>query len=322
MNEKLINYLETSFIGPLLKDPEITDISYNGVSFFYVHNEKGRLKADIKVSNEDVMNFIRQIANLSEKQFSYTIPSLDVSIGKYRLNAMHPSIVRVENDKACSFSLRIGSKENRIEPNSEFINEECEKFLVSCLENEQSIIIAGKTGSGKTELQKYLLSKLKKNARVIVIDNVQELENLRRFEDLDLTSWQATPNNQNASMEELIRNALRSNPDWLVVAEARGKEMSEVLTSVMTGHPIISTVHAYTLEAIPKRICRLIMKADPSEKYEYIFDDVYEHIKFYVYLNRKFGEDGKVHRFIESIGELQKDGSMKVIYRKNNNEKI
>jgi pilus assembly protein CpaF len=316
MNERLLSYIETSFIGPLLKDSEITDVSYNGVSFFYVHNEKGRLKADIKVSNEEVMNFIRQIANYSEKQFSYTIPSLDVSIGKYRLNAMHPSIVRVENDKACSFSLRIGSKETRIKPNSEFINKECEKFLVNCLENEQSIIIAGKTGSGKTELQKYLLSKLKKNTRVIVIDNVQELENLRQDEDLDLTSWQVTPNNPNASMEELIRNALRSNPDWLVVAEARGKEMSEVLTSVMTGHPIISTVHAYSLEAIPKRICRLIMKADPSEKYEYIFDDVYEHIKHYVYLGRSFGKDGQVHRYIESIGELQNDGSMKVIYRK------
>ena len=149
---------------------------------------------------------------------------------------------------------------------------------MKCLEDEQSIIIAGKTGSGKTELQKYLLSKLKKNTRVIVIDNVQELENLRQFDDLDLTSWQVTPNNPSASMEELIRNALRSNPDWLVVAEARGKEMSEVLTSVMTGHPIISTVHAYSLEAIPKRVCRMIMKSDPSEKYEYIFDDVYEHI--------------------------------------------
>ena len=316
MNEKLLSYIENSFIGTLLKDKDVTDVSYNGVSFFYVHNEKGRLKADIKVSSEEVMNFIRQIANYSEKQFSYTIPSLDVSIGKYRLNAMHPSIVRVENDKACSFSLRISSKETRITSNSEFINEECEKFLVKCLENEQSLIIAGKTGSGKTELQKYLLSKLKKNTRVIVIDNVQELENLRQYEDLDLTSWQVALNNPNASMEELIRNALRSNPDWLVVAEARGKEMSEVLTSVMTGHPIISTVHAYSLEAIPKRICRLIMKADPSEKYEYIFDDVYEHIKYYVYLSRKFDKDGKVHRFIESIGELQKDGSMKIIYRK------
>ena len=51
MNERLLSYIETSFIGPLLKDFEITDVSYNGVSFFYVHNEKGRLKADIKVSS-------------------------------------------------------------------------------------------------------------------------------------------------------------------------------------------------------------------------------------------------------------------------------
>ena len=160
MNDRLLSYFENSFLSPLLHDPEITDISYNGVSFFYVHNEKGRLKSKIKVDNEEVINFIRQIANYSERQFSYTIPQLDVSIGKYRLNAVHPSIVRVDNDKACSFALRIGSKETRIKPNSEFISAECEKFLIDCLDNEESIIIAGPTGSGKTELQKYLLSKL------------------------------------------------------------------------------------------------------------------------------------------------------------------
>ena len=316
MNERLLNYIETSFLSPLLKEKEVTDVSYNGVSFFYVHNDLGRQKADIKATNEEVMNFIRQIANYSERQFSYTMPSLDVSIGKYRLNAMHSSIVRVDNDKACSFAMRIGSKETRIQTNSEFITEESEKFLINCLENEESIVIAGPTGSGKTELQKYLLSKLKKNSRVIVIDNIQELENLRQFEDLDLTCWQISPNNPNASMEELIRNALRSNPDWLVVAEARGKEMSDVLTSVMTGHPIITTVHAKSLEAIPKRVCRMIMSADTTQKYEDILGDVFDHIKYFVYLNRKFSKDGTVHRFIESIGELQKDGKMKVIFRK------
>jgi len=316
MNDRLLSYIENSFLSPLLKDPEITDISYNGVSFFYVHNEKGRLKANIKVPTEEVINFIRQIANFSERQFSYTIPTLDVSIGKYRLNAVHSSIVRVENDKSCSFAMRISSKESRITPNSEFIDEESEKFLIECLDCEESIVIAGPTGSGKTELQKYLLSKLKKNSRVIVIDNIQELENLRQYEDLDLTSWQISPNNANASMEELIKNALRSNPDWLVVAEARSKEMNEVLTSVMTGHPIITTIHAKSLEAIPKRICRMIMSADTTQKYEDILDDVFEHIKYYVYLNRKFSKDGKVHRFIESIGELQKDGTMRVIFKK------
>lgn len=317
MNDKLVTYIENSFLSPLLVDKDITDISYNGVSFFYVHNEKGRLKADIKVLNDVVMDFIRQIANFSEKQFSYTVPMLDVSIGKYRLNAVHSSIVRVENEKACSFAIRIGSKETRIKYDSNFLLKEGEELLVDCLNKGESIVIAGPTGSGKTELQKYLLSKLRKNSRVIVIDNIQELENLRQYEDLDLTSWQVSPNNTNASIQELIKNALRSNPDWLVVAESRGKEMNEVLNSVMTGHPIITTIHAKSLEAIPKRICRMIMQADTTQKYDDIYDDVFDHIKYYVYLNRNYDAD-KVERYVESIGELQNDGSMKIVYRRQN----
>lgn len=315
MNDKLISYIENSFLSPLLIDKDITDISYNGVSFFYVHNEKGRLKSDIQVSNEEVMDFIRQIANFSEKQFSYTVPMLDVSIGRYRLNAVHSSIVRVENEKACSFAIRIGSKETRIKYDSDFLTKEGEALLVDCLNKGESIVIAGPTGSGKTELQKYLLSKLRKNSRVIVIDNIQELENLRQYEDLDLTSWQVSPNNTNASIQELIKNALRSNPDWLVVAESRGKEMNEALNSVMTGHPIITTIHAKSLEAIPKRICRMVMQADTTQKYDDIYDDVFDHIKYYVYLNRNYDSE-KVERYVESIGELQKDGAMKIIYKR------
>ena len=315
MNDKLISYIESSFLSPLLIDKDITDISYNGVSFFYVHNEKGRLKSDIQASNEEVMDFIRQIANFSEKQFSYTVPMLDVSIGRYRLNAVHSSIVRVENEKACSFAIRIGSKETRIKYDSDFLTKEGEALLVGCLNKGESIVIAGPTGSGKTELQKYLLSKLRKNSRVIVIDNIQELENLRQYEDLDLTSWQVSPNNTNASIQELIKNALRSNPDWLVVAESRGKEMNEALNSVMTGHPIITTIHAKSLEAIPKRICRMVMQADTTQKYDDIYDDVFDHIKYYVYLNRNYDSE-KVERYVESIGELQKDGAMKIIYKR------
>ena len=67
MNEKLISYIENSFLSNLLTDSEITDVCYNGVNFFYMHNQKGRIKADIKASNEEVLDFIRQIANYSEK---------------------------------------------------------------------------------------------------------------------------------------------------------------------------------------------------------------------------------------------------------------
>ncbi len=186
MNEQAIRYIEDSFLSPLLKDDAITDISYNGVNIFYVHNKEGRKKADITISSNGAMDFIRQIANYSEKQFSYSVPTLDVSVGKYRINASHSSIVRVKDDKSCSFSIRIASEELRIKSDKRFMSKECSKFLLDCLNKEESIVIAGPTGSGKTELQKYLLSKLKPCTRVIVIDNIQELENLRNFNDLDL----------------------------------------------------------------------------------------------------------------------------------------
>lgn len=316
MNEKAIKYIEESFLKNLLKDPGITDISYNGVSIFYMHNKTGRNQSEQKITSAEALDFIRQIANFTEKQFSYSLPVLDVSIGKYRINAVHSSIVRVKNDKSCSFCIRIGSEESRINGDDYFMSKECLDYLVNKLENEESIVIAGPTGSGKTELQKFLLSKLRKNSRVIVIDNIQELENLRNNENLDLTSWQVSSNNPNASIQELIRNALRSNPDWLVVAEARGKEMNEVLNSVMTGHPIITTLHAKSIEAIPKRICRMVLMADTTQKHEDIFEDIYEHMKVYIFLNRKITNDGNVLRYIESIGEIDKENHMKIIYRK------
>ena len=87
--EKGIQYLEHSFISSLLFDEDVTDISYNGKDFFYVSNKFGRKKSEISVEHQAVKDFLRQIANISEQQFSYTNPILDVSIGKYRINATH-----------------------------------------------------------------------------------------------------------------------------------------------------------------------------------------------------------------------------------------
>ena len=188
MNEKLINYIESSFIKNLVETPDVTDISFNGKTLFYLHNTEGRKKADIKIDATKANDFIRQIANFSEKQFSYSTPILDVSVGRYRINAVHQSIVRVFNDKSCSFSIRICSNDLKIIDDYKFINEDCRKYLKDALENEESIVIAGPTGSGKTELQKFLLSNLRDNSRVIVIDNVEELEAVRINENIDINT--------------------------------------------------------------------------------------------------------------------------------------
>ena len=314
MNKELVQFLESSFLSPLLKDEEITDISYNGKDVFYLHNKEGRKKSNINLSRDEAIVFVRQIANLSEKQFSYTNPSIDVSEGRYRINAVHPSIVRVDNEKSISFSIRIASPENRILTSKTFMNREMKKFLLDCLKQKRSIVIGGPTGSGKTELQKYLLTSLDDNTRVIVIDNVQELEFIRSNPMLDITSWEVNELHQNASINDLVRQALRSNPDWLVVAESRGKEMNDVLNSVMTGHPIITTMHANSLKAMPHRLVRMIEMAETKESYDDIMGDLLSHIPVYVYVKRDITKSGLVKRYIESIGEVQNNVLVQILH--------
>ncbi len=306
MLNKAIDYIESSFLKDLLINQNITDISFNGESIFYVDNEKGRKKSDIVISNEAANDFVRQIANFTEKQFSFIEPILDVSFGRYRLNAVHQSIGRFNNEKVINFSIRIASLNNHILSDKNFMNDDMRSYLNDLISNKKSIMIAGETGSGKTELQKYLLTSLKDNSRIILIDNLEELENIRINQNIDLNSWQVGKSNSK-SFEDLIANALRCNPDWLIVSEARGKEMSSMLTSVMSGHPLISTIHAYNIDEIPNRICRLIMQENINQKYEDIFTDVVSHISNYIFVKKFIDKEGRVIRYISDISSYNKE---------------
>lgn len=314
MNNKLVEYIESSFLKSLLLDENITDISYNGEYLFYQHNKLGRKKSDVNITNEEVSDFLRQIANISEKQFSYSQPILDVSVYKYRINGVHQSLVRVNNEKKVSFSLRIASINNRISHDDKFMNKEAKKIILEYLNNHKSIVISGPTGSGKTELQKYLLQSLKDNSRIIIIDNIQELEFVRANENLDITTWQVNEKINEGSFSELIRNALRNNPDWLVIAESRGKEMNEVFSSVLTGHPIITTLHSEDVLSIPHRIAKMVEMSDSSQPFNDIVSDVLKHIPCYIFLNHRLSKNGEVIRYIESIA-ISEDSKLKIVYK-------
>lgn len=318
---KIVEFIEESFLKPLVEDKNITDISFNGKNIFYQSNINGRNITDILINQTEARNFIRQISNLTEQQFSYQNPILDVSAGKYRINAVHQSIGRANGEDAVTFSIRIASEELRINEKSEMMTPELVELFDVLLQSHQSIVIGGITGVGKTELQKYLLTRLKQNERVVVIDNVLELEQMRNKTQIDMNSWQFDEKNSCFSLQNLIKNALRSNPDWLIVAEARGPEMNEILNSALTGHPIITTVHAYSVETITNRVVRLIMMADKKTDYQDIQKDVFYHFHYFIHLNKTINEDGSIKRYIDAILEEDDDGKQNIIYKDNKGKK-
>ncbi len=314
---KTIDFLESSFLSTLLLNPNVTDISFNGQSIYYLDNLKGRMLSNIVVDSNDIKDFLRQIANLCEKQFSYQTPILDLSVGRYRINAVHQSIARKNNDQCLTFSIRLASKKPIITNDSEMLTKELIALFNVLLDSNLSIVIGGLTGSGKTEFQKYLISQIKTYSRLIIIDNVLELDNLINQNKLDLNTWQVDEKNQSSSIQLLVKNALRSNPDWLIVAESRGKEMLEVLNSAMTGHPIITTIHALDIDSMPHRIARMVMMAEEKMDFDSLMFDIHYHFRIYVYLKREMDNYGLVHRYIEEVSEIDEKGHKNVIYLSN-----
>lgn len=316
-DEKLKEFLETSFISPLLEKEGITDISYNGEYIFYQSNKYGRRKSEIDVTPSQVASFLRQIANYSEKQFSFLDPILDVSFSRYRINATFLSLTRVRNKKSYSFSIRIAYEGSVLENDDSFFGGNSKRILLKAIKNKQSIVIGGETGTGKTELQKYLLMRLEPSSRVIVIDNVEELEMVRADDNLDLTSWVVDERNKKASYASLIKNALRNNPDYLVLAESRGEEMLDALNCVMSGHPIITTMHAKDIKAMPYRMARMAMMGEKKLEYDDLLGDIYHHFSLFVYVKREL-IDGQVRRFIETIARpSEKKKTVEIVYERN-----
>jgi pilus assembly protein CpaF len=253
--QKASLYLENSMLKSLLQQTDITDISFNGESLFYQSSMYGRKKASFTLSYEEAYQLIKQLANLMNMPFTYMDAIVDMSIARYRIFAVGPSVSRKLYEPSLTFAIRIHPIESQVVLKFLVKDSHWYRLFKFLIDHDVSIVIAGKTGSGKTQLQKELLMLMDEAKRVIILDNILELDGLF-IPHVDLSVWQIKPM---YSIQKMVEGALRSHPDWLVIAESRGAEFKEVLRSVKTGHPIITTLHSDRLEHIYERMVSMLL---------------------------------------------------------------
>jgi pilus assembly protein CpaF len=294
--EKAQMLIEQSFLQPWLMQMDITDISYNGHQLYYQSTLYGRHFASDQITYEQVFNLLKQIANYLNKGFSYSEPILDMSVGAYRIHAVGPLITRKNYHPSLSFSIRI-HRYHSAQTSLFLTNGSMHRILLLwLLKKKKSIVISGVTGVGKTQLQKELIYLMEPSTRVIIIDNILELDGLMA-EQLDMTIWQVS-NQQN--FLTLIVAALRSHPDWLLIAESRGEEFTNVYMSVLTGHPLITTIHSGEISQVYTRMKSMLIKDQPNSYDEHILESLRFHFPVIIHLKKEI-VDGKINRFIEHI---------------------
>jgi twitching motility protein PilT len=123
------------------------------------------------------------------------------------------------------------------------------------------VVIAGATGSGKSTTMAACVNEINHRDPVHIITLENPIEFL--FENERALIHQREIGQHAESFEDAIREAMRQDPDVLVVGEVRTQEeIRRALIAAETGHLVFTTVHASSAE---KAIARLISVFPPDE---------------------------------------------------------
>ncbi|MBX4335917.1 P-type DNA transfer ATPase VirB11 [Bartonella raoultii] len=134
------------------------------------------------------------------------------------------------------------------------------EFLEQCILYKRNIIIAGKTGSGKTTFARSLIEKVPVEERIITIEDVHELFLPNHPNHVHMIYGNGAGR---VPADECLDACMRQSPDRIFLAELRGNEAWEYLNSLNTGHPgSITTTHANNALQTFERCATLIKRSE------------------------------------------------------------
>ena len=258
MNDAIFSQIDFGPLKEFIDIDDITDISYtNGGQIWLKSLSKGVYRVERpEINNALIEKLAFQCSNVMGKTFNMAHPFLDAESTELRLNFIHDSIA------TNGIALVIRKTPAKIRLNrdklikEEYVSADLLDFLLNCVQGHANIIVSGETGSGKTELVKYLASTTKENEKIITIEDTLELHLDRIFPHRDIVAMKT---NNIASYSDVLVTCMRQNPIWILLSEVRSAEaVMAVRNSISSGHHIISTIHSDKAALIPMRMYSLI----------------------------------------------------------------
>lgn len=318
MNDNIFDKLDFGPLKPLLDDDDITDISFCNKGQIWVRSlTQGSQRREVEGVTPDFMEKLAfQCSNVMGTTFNNAKPFLDAESAELRLNFVHQSVAT--NGIACVIrktpaKIRL-EKEKLIKDN--YFTANIHDFLIKCVEGHCNVLVAGETGSGKTEFTKYLASHTKYEEKIITIEDTLELHLDKIFPNRDIVAMKT---NNVASYSDVLVACMRENPKWILLSEVRSAEaVSAVRNSISSGHNILSTIHADKASAIPYRLYSL-METDIDV--DQFLSTIYRYIQLGVHIKAYYSKEyGKFHRELDEVVEFYVDENNKpqshVIYQK------
>ena len=296
--------LGKEYFGPLWKfvsSDEVTDIDYNGKEIWLtnIYNERYRVSQEFvehNIADAFVEQFTQRIANVVSRQFNKRNPELEAETSDLRVTIVHESVAR----SGRSISIRKTPPLIRLTAQSALREDFCSRkvlaLLLNCVRIHANFVVCGSPGAGKTECVKFLSQYIPANERVITIEDTMEIRYAVTNPDKDCIELKVSEGL--FEYADAIKACLRLNPKWIMLSEARSKEVKYLLQSWSTGVCGMTTIHTDDVRNIPDRILNMLESRTDADRME---NDIYQAIDVGILIRKKSKEDGTMYRYIDQL---------------------
>lgn len=294
-----------------LEKDTITDIDFQGSTLWITD-----LKAGVyKVTDPDILKdftrefidlFTRMIADHVNRSFNRGPGNnvLEAETDELRIEIMHESVAN--SGRSICIRKSPPKVRNTIETSitSRYMQPEAISFLINCVISRFSMAYCGEPGVGKTELLKFLSQFIAKNQKVITIEDNPEIH----YGDINPGALyqELKIDGERFSYTTAIKSCLRLNPKWIILSEARSREVKYLLEAWSTGVSGMTTLHTDDVRKIPERIKNMMGSDLDSDRMD---NSIYESLKIGALLRQKYDPFRKEnYRYVDQIGLFYRDG--------------
>ncbi|HXG74746.1 MAG TPA: type II/IV secretion system ATPase subunit [Candidatus Nitrosotenuis sp.] len=241
-------------IDVLMKDKNIEDIveeSFDkpvGVAH-KEYGEYGILDTNIKFNSFELANsFVQKLVQRTGKSMTAAVPYIDtMTKDGSRIAATFGKEVSLPGP---NFTIRKFSEEpytitRLIELGT--LNTLLAAYVWLLLEAKAFVLVIGSTAAGKTTTIGALSSLINPQMKITTIEDTPEIKigHMHWQRLITRKSSGISEDKYEVTMDDLIKLSLRSRPDYIIVGEVRGKEISSLIQAVSTGHGGLTSFHAF-----------------------------------------------------------------------------
>lgn len=257
-------------LAALLNDPQVIEIMVNGEHGVFVERLGSRPEpVELRLVPLQIAAIVSNLASLAKKEVSVdgeqgapggrAASIVSVRLPGFRVEAQMPPVA-IDGPY-----LTIRRHNSRVLPLDQYVREgtlssEVAEYLRRAVAEHKNIIVSGGTSTGKTTFLNSLLREIDPDERILTIETVAELQishkNLVRFE---------ADEEQGYGVARLLKSALRSRPDRIIVGEVRGGEAFDLMDAANTGHPgAMASIHANSAVEALDRLENLVVEGRPA----------------------------------------------------------